>query len=253
LRDNKTCSSSAIYVTRLGIFQLPYVVKINKIPFLTHLAINNNRVAKKQKYYTVWEGAKIGVFESWDDCKKQVHGYPTAKYKSFETRAEAEAALRKPYYAVIKTAATTTGATQKMALMGKPNKESLAVDAACSGNPGDMEYRGVYVATREEIFHIGPLPEGTNNIGEFLAIVHGLAILKKQASNVPIYTDSRTAMAWIKHKHCKTTLERTSRNAPIFDLISRAEAWLATNTYDTPIVKWETEAWGEIPADFGRK
>lgn len=34
-------------------------------------------------------------------------------------------------------------------------ENSLAVDAACSGNPGPMEYRGVHVASRQEIFHFG--------------------------------------------------------------------------------------------------
>ena len=43
-----------------------------------------------------------------------------------------------------------------------PIKESIAVDAACSGNPGKMEYRGVYVADGRELFHIGPFEEGTN-------------------------------------------------------------------------------------------
>ena len=131
--------------------------------------------------------------------------------------------------------------------------DSIAVDAACSGNPGDMEYRGVYVPTRQEIFRIGPFPEGTNNIGEFLAIVHGLALLKKKNSSLPIYSDSANALLWVKNKKCKTKLQRNERNSPIFDLIERAEKWLETNTYTTPLLKWETRKWGEIPADFGRK
>ena len=59
-----------------------------------------------------------------------------------------------------------------------PVLDALAVDAACSGNPGVMDYQGVYVASRTQIFHY-MAPVGTNNIGEFLAIVHGLAYLKK--------------------------------------------------------------------------
>ncbi|MBR2379071.1 MAG: ribonuclease H, partial [Bacteroidaceae bacterium] len=132
-------------------------------------------------------------------------------------------------------------------------RNSLAVDAACSGNPGRMEYRGVYVATGVEVFRIGPMEQGTNNIGEFLALVHGLALLKKMGNNMPLYSDSRNAMLWVRQKQCKTKLERTEVNKPIFDLIERAEAWLKNNTYTTRIIKWETEQWGEIPADFGRK
>jgi ribonuclease HI len=132
-------------------------------------------------------------------------------------------------------------------------KNSIAVDAACSGNPGDMEYRGVNVFNGEQLFIQGVYKEATNNIGEFLAIVHGLALLKKQNSDWPIYSDSITAISWIKAKKCKTKLERTANNAEVFARIEAAEKWLATNSYTTKIYKWDTKAWGEIPADFGRK
>ncbi len=131
--------------------------------------------------------------------------------------------------------------------------EAVAVDAACSGNPGPMEYRGVYLRTGQEIFHFGPV-QGTNNIGEFLAIVHALALLKRQGlPAMPIYSDSRTAQIWVKKKKCKTTLERTPQTAYLYELIARAERWLLANPYSNPIVKWDTEHWGEVPADFGRK
>lgn len=127
------------------------------------------------------------------------------------------------------------------------------MDAACSGNPGKMEYRGVYLRSREEIFHLGPLEQGTNNIGEFLAIVHALALMKQRNMTLPIYSDSANAISWIKQKKCKTKLVKNDKNAPIFDLIVRAEKWLKENTYTNQIRKWETREWGEIPADFGRK
>ena len=44
-----------------------------------------------------------------------------------------------------------------------------AVDAACSGNPGPMEYQCIDLQTGAQVFHYGPI-HGTNNIGEFLAI-----------------------------------------------------------------------------------
>ena len=46
---------------------------------------------------------------------------------------------------------------------------------------------------------------------------------------------------------------RNNKNKGLFELIDRALVWLKENTYTTTIVKWETKAWGEIPADFGRK
>ena len=130
--------------------------------------------------------------------------------------------------------------------------EALAVDAACSGNPGPMEYRGVYLKTGEEVFHFGPV-KGTNNIGEFLAIVHALALLQQKGINMTIYSDSQTAQCWVRQKKVKTTLQRTPQTEKLFQLIARAENWLRTHSYDTPIIKWETEKWGEVPADFGRK
>lgn len=131
--------------------------------------------------------------------------------------------------------------------------ESIAVDAACSGNPGPMEYRGVYVRTGQVLFKVGPMEQGTNNIGEFLAIVHGMAMLEKQGLRMPLYSDSVNAQIWVRQGFCKTTLQENEVNAPIFDLIRRAESWLRTHSFRVPIYKWETKQWGEIPADFGRK
>ena len=129
----------------------------------------------------------------------------------------------------------------------------VAVDAACSGNPGPMEYRGVYLLTGQQIFHYGPV-YGTNNIGEFLAIVHALALMKQKGISMTIYSDSRNALSWVKQKKCKTKLERTPKTEELFQMIERAENWLKNNSYDhIPLFKWETDQWGEVPADFGRK
>jgi ribonuclease HI len=136
---------------------------------------------------------------------------------------------------------------------GKPIGDSISVDAACSGNPGIMEYRGVDTLSGAELFRQGPFKNSTVNIGEFLAIVHGLAYLAERNSAFPIYTDSRTAMKWIRDKKIKTKLERQANNEKVFQLADRAIAWLETKEYPNKIIKWETAAWGEIPADFGRK
>ncbi len=209
----------------------------------------------KHKFYVVWKGLNPGIYDNWADCKAQVHEQEGAKYKAFESREEAAKAFEAGYTHYLRNVASPK-AVNRLAPetpIGKPINESIAVDAACSGNPGDMEYRGVYTATGQEIFHIGPLKEGTNNVGEFLALVHGLALLKKKGLDLPIYSDSRNAIKWVKNKKCKTLLERKPINEPIFDLIERAEKWLRDNTYANPIIKWETTVWGEIPADFGRK
>lgn len=130
--------------------------------------------------------------------------------------------------------------------------EALAVDAACSGNPGAMEYRGIYLKTGQQVFHYGPV-HGTNNIGEFLAIVHAMALMKQKGVSMPVYSDSRTAIIWVNKRKAKTTLARTPENMPLLQLVARAEAWLQQNGTPYPLIKWDTESWGEIPADFGRK
>lgn len=129
---------------------------------------------------------------------------------------------------------------------------AIAVDSACSGNPGPMEYRGVDLATGQVVFHFGPV-HGTNNIGEFLAIVHALALMEQRGIHKTIYSDSYNAILWVKNRKCKTKLERNAATEPLYQVIARAERWLATHPVTVPIVKWETKKWGEVPADFGRK
>jgi len=205
----------------------------------------------KQKYYVVWDGVTPGIYTSWNDCLLQTKGYEGAKYKSFDTKEEAERALASSPYLYIGKKAKE----EKVKPASYPAiviENSLAVDAACSGNPGAMEYRGVHIASQQQIFHFGPM-KGTNNIGEFLAIVHGLALLKQKGFDMPIYTDSVNAMKWVKQKKCKTQLPRTPETEELFLIIERAEKWLRENKYTTTIIKWETKDWGEIPADFGRK
>ncbi len=215
---------------------------------------------KKQKFYVVWVGRVPGIYVNWADCKSQIDEFPNAKYKSFESLEKAEEAYVSGYANYI-----ASGKTQSFSDLlkqcvdnipvGKPSigTEALAVDAACSHNPGVMEYRGVYLKDNSQIFHAGPFQLGTNNIGEFLAIVHGLALLKQRGSEMPIYSDSANAISWIRQKKCKTNLVKNNKTEHLYNLIERAENWLKNNDYHNPIRKWQTESWGEIPADFGRK
>ena len=233
----------------------------------------------KQKYYVVWNGPSPGVYSSWEACQEAVNGVSGAKYKSFKTQEEAEDAFEMGEEAYEEAKASddsTSNNSSKSGNSGNPGsscdiskpirpaynpaklpaeaiREAIAVDAACSGNPGAMEYRGVYLADGKEIFHYGPV-HGTNNIGEFLAIVHGLALLKQKGlDNMPIYSDSVNAQLWVRKHHCKTTLVRNDQTEKLYQMIERAESWLRNNTYKNPIIKWQTDKWGEIPADFGRK
>lgn len=207
----------------------------------------------KKRFYVVWNGLIPGIYSSWDECQKQIKGVKQALYKSFGTLEEAERAYSSSPGEYIgqgnKGEAISATATD---YPSEIIRNALAVDAACSGNPGMMEYRGVYIGTEEEIFHFGPM-FGTNNIGEFLAIVHGLALLKQRGIDMPIYSDSRNALLWVKGKQCRTKLPKDNKSEELFKYIERAEKWLRENNYSTRLIKWETDRWGEIPADFGRK
>lgn len=211
----------------------------------------------KKKFYVVWNGYATGVFDSWEECQLQTKGYPGAKYKSFDSQEAAVEAYRgdpAEQIELLASIAKHRPAPVNYESFPDIRLDSLAVDAACSKNPGPVEYQGVWVRTGERIFHVGPIEGGTNNIGEYLALVHGLALLKSQGRpNTPIYTDSRTARAWVRNRQPKTTLPRTPQNERLFEMIERATAWLNANPLTNPILTWDTPAWGEIPADFGRK
>ena len=228
-------------------------------------------MSKKQKYYVVWQGKQPGIYTDWDTCKAQVQGVQGAQYKAFDTMGEAEQAIKLPYSSVVMQAGrlrTQAGGTPALPVLfidesgmtairsdaqpPLPVLDALAVDAACSGNPGVMEYQGIYIPTRTQVFHYNA-PKGTNNIGEFLAIVHGLSYLKKHHLNQIIYSDSVNAMSWVRQKMCKSKLPEDASTAELWDYVHRAEQWLRSNTYTTEIRKWDTDNWGEIPADFGRK
>lgn len=219
------------------------------------------------KYYVVWEGREPGVYDSWDECQQQVNGYPGARFKAFPSAEAAVAAYRgKPsdQLDIMRSILTHTSSP----LMAKPaatysppvhpgiRLDAIAVDGACSVNPGPMEYRAVRVSTGEELFHIGDKAPlwGTNNIAEFLALIHIAALLKKNGdTTTPIYTDSKNALAWLRRGASRTTLAREPRTEATLELLRRADAWLAANKIANPILKWNTDKWGEIPADFGRK
>ncbi|MFM1879505.1 MAG: hypothetical protein RLZZ241_2371 [Bacteroidota bacterium] len=211
-------------------------------------------MSQKNQFYTVWKGKNPGVYSGWEACKQQIEGFPGAQYMGFPTEDTAKLAFKHSYAtALSQRKQKSLVGTKRNQGLGGPNFHSICVDAASSGNPGPMEYRGVDTKTGKKLFHQGPFPEGTNNIGEFLAIVHGLAYLQNQRSDRIIYTDSKIAIGWIKKKQCNTKLAVNAENKPLFEMIQRAEDWLRSHRVTTPILKWETKVWGEIPADFGRK
>ena len=231
-----------------------------------------------KKFYVVWKGHTPGVYDNWDACKKEVHGFQGALYKGFPDKESAEKAFEQgPGSVEWKTESgkrNSEGLTDRtggkmensLSTFHFPFSTFIAVDAACSGNPGKMEYQGKFVDVGTEpptvvtLFKSPVFENGTNNIGEFLAIVHALAWQKQKRTRYPVYSDSVNAQKWVREKHCKTKLQPNEKNAYLFELIERAEKWLRENDAwmkeqgaAMPVLKWKTEIWGEIPADFGRK
>jgi ribonuclease HI len=207
----------------------------------------------KQKFYVVWRGHQPGVYDSWPECQRQVAGYSGAEYKSFARRDDAEKAFAESYAQhrgqATATFRKTPGELSDLGVV----LDSISVDAACSGNPGELEFQGVETASRKVLFREGPFPEGTINIGEFLAIVHALQQLQNEGRTSPVYSDSQVALGWVRQRIANTKLPRSDRNAELFEMIDRAEKWLREHKYSNPVLKWRTSLWGENPADFDRK
>lgn len=211
----------------------------------------------RRKYYVVWQGLSPGIYDTWEECRAQVEGVNGARYKAFPDIESATEAFRGSYEdqaTLLLAMAQRRPAVTDFSSFPEIRTDAIAVDGACASNPGPMEYQGVEVATGRQIFHLGPLPGGTNNIGEYLALVHALALLAQRGdSTTPVYSDSRTALSWLRRRHSNTKLERTAENGRVFELLERANRWVATHSWSNPVLKWNTEEWGEIPADFGRK
>lgn len=214
-------------------------------------------MAGNRKYYVVWEGREPGIYDSWEDAKDQVDGFEGARYKSFSNLEEATAAFRgdpSEHIGIFRALGTRPVKVINYENFPEIRLDAIAVDASCPGNPGPVEYQGVLVGTGQRIFHYGPLADGSNNIGEYLALIHAAAMLAQQGdTTTPIYTDSVTALAWVRNRHSKTKIQPTARNGALLAVLERADRWIATHSIPNPILKWNTEQWGEIPADFGRK
>lgn len=212
---------------------------------------------KKNKYYVIWDGPNSAIYTDWSIAQKKLKGIPRDQFKTFGSKVLAERALKEgpESYKGKDFRKTQDLSASEIAKIGEPVELSLAVDAACNEMTGIMEYQGVWTFDKgQTLFCMGPYKGGTNNIGEFLALVHALALFQKESDpkfhTMPIYSDSKNAMGWVKSGKCRT---KGKPGQEVQNLIFRAEQWLAKNSFKNPIWKWETKVWGEIPADFGRK
>jgi retron-type reverse transcriptase/ribonuclease HI len=135
-----------------------------------------------------------------------------------------------------------------------PPAVGLCVDAAWNPKKRAMEYRGVWLHDRTVAFEVGPLKSGSNNLGEFLAIVHAFRFLKIKGIDCPVYSDSQTAMTWFRKRRLRSPVASRGDLTPeMYVRLTRALLWVSRNKPSKPVVTWDTVQWDEIPADYGRK
>lgn len=213
----------------------------------------------KNKAYVVWAGNTPGVYNSWAECETQTKGFPGAKFKGFPSRELAETAFSEQagdYIGKKKVVNSPSGQKAKT-FDNKPGGNYLTVDAAYSHKTKVLEWRGVMVenGNENEVFRSNPYRGGSANVGEFLAVIDGLEYLRDNNINLPVYSDSITAQAWVRKKRNNSNVESSPT---LIAMLDRADRLLQNGLYDNlkqkiTIKDWESKSWGEIPADFQRK
>ena len=186
--------------------------------------------------YAVWQGRRTGIFTKWEEARAQIDGYPSPGFAAFLSRAEAERELEER--------------RRLLAPAGPPPEAGIAVDAACAGAVGPLEYRGIDLRTGETVFAEGPVDAGTNNLGEFLAIVRALEMLDRQEVSGPIWSESDVAIAWVGEGRHRSSVKPTDRNRELRRRLCRAELFLVDAPAPADVRRWRSDAWGAIPVEF---
>lgn len=185
------------------------------------------------KFYAVKRGRSPGIYLTWAECELQVKGFQNAKFKSFNSLLEAE-----------------TYINDVEELQHELPIHGLAVDASLlKGSKG--EFQIVDLSTGKLIYSSPVYVDTTVNVMEFLAIIKAIEISRTQIefTKCDIYSDSATAITWVKNKHINSKLELTEE---LKLLVDNALIVLNQNC-ENKIIKWDTNSFGEIPADFSRK
>jgi ribonuclease HI len=148
-----------------------------------------------------------------------------------------------------------------------PPKKGIVVDGATKGNPGPSEYRGIDLETGELLFH-QKLGIATNNIAEFCALGHAILYASDKGFKITIYSDSQTAISWIRKKKVNSKLPDNPKTQKAIDYVCRIESALnqvigeiksdgidlyVKGNAEIIVSKWYSSEYGEIPADFGNK
>lgn len=152
------------------------------------------------KFYVVWAGRETGIFTDWNTCKKQVDGFNGARYKSFLTREEAEAAFGNAKPSAGTGRVATSGAKIKTYNAAEVNalQEEIKIftDGGCEPNPGKA---GSGLAMYEdnkvtELWYGLYNPMGTNNTAELNALHQGLLLARDEIAKgktAAVFSDSQ--------------------------------------------------------------
>jgi len=197
-----------------------------------------------KKFYVVWVGRVTGVFTSWPYTKKQVDQFPAAKYKSFKTQMEADAAYAAGWKTPAKSKSVATSmqtssnvtVTNQSELDTAPTKNFDVIiycDGGCDPNPGQA-------ASGVSVYREGKLvelwyglynPQGTNNSAELNALYQALHIAKEDIDKgkcVQILCDSQYSIncitVWAFSWKKKGWKRKTAGDIKNLEIIQQAHA-----------------------------
>lgn len=203
------------------------------------------KIMKNNKYYVVWKGINTGVYDNWNDCKKQVNGFSGALHKSFESLDEAEKAFEE--YSESPNSTSTSIPPSPYSI------KSFIVNGNCQDTFGEISYRWKISGSTSNAKEINLAMIGTKNIADFIAIVYLIKLSQKVKLNLPIYTNSKTAKNWILNKKCNHHLFVSKKTEAVLAVIKETEDWLSNNAVENEILFWDSVAWGKFPLVNRRK
>jgi ribonuclease HI len=165
-----------------------------------------------KKFYVIWVGREPGIYTDWPTAQKQVIKFAGAQYKSFPTKAEADAAFSGGSVSSVggsSTGSKVSGASSKTSrgnnLSAPPIKTDVVIycDGGCDPNPGKAG-SGVAVYQDDGLIQLwyGVYnPNGTNNTAELGALFYSLQLAQhatQQGLSAQILCDSMYSIQCIR-------------------------------------------------------
>ena len=150
-----------------------------------------------KKYYAVRVGKVPGIYQTWDECKKNVHGFPAAEYKSFPSVEEAKAYMGRE---AVQEINGKTGSGNMEDVM--PDDDYAFVDGSFNIVTGVYGYGGFLVYNNEKYIITGSgsdseMASMRNVAGEILGSMAAVEkAIELGVKSVDIYFDYMGIRAW---------------------------------------------------------